>query len=74
MQPASPPWLITERQYPDALNVTVFYLLADGRRRPVTIGREHDLPQTVAAIGDALAADTVVSKEQARRLGWRAAG
>lgn len=74
LQPPSPPWILTERQYPDALTVQLFYLLANGTRRPVLIGREHDNPGTVAAIGDALAADRVVSKEEATRLGWRATG
>lgn len=67
MQPPNPPWLLTERQYVDALQVRLFYLLADGRRRPIVIGREYDTPETVAAIGEALAADRVVSKEDKKR-------
>jgi hypothetical protein len=69
--PDGQPWLLTETEPVDALRVRLHFLLADGRRRPVIVNREDATVDQVARIGAALAADNVVSKEEARRRGWR---
>lgn len=50
------------------------YLLPSGEYRAVLVDAAHDNADARKRIGDALGADRVVSKGEAKRLGWRPRG
>lgn len=63
--------IFTQREVVDAIHVRLYFLRADGVRRAVIVQRAYDTPEHIAAIGEAIAADRVQSKEQIKREGLR---